>query len=425
MKEFSITDLAQIMRAEPIKDTTVFTGISVDSRTTKPGDCFFAIAGENSDGHDYIAEAFIKGAVCAVVDKKAKLSEADSFELVRVTDTIKALGRLAFQYRQQCNFKVVAITGSVGKTTTRQIAHHVLSKHFRCYQSPKNYNNNIGLPLTLLAADHEDEIIIAELGSSNPGEMVYLTNIAAPDIAVITNVYPSHLEGFGDLETIIGEKLSIVEGLDVDGELIIGDAREQLVKAAKLKREKFTTFGIKAREVVYKDAGSQFTIDGTQIILPLPGQGNVENALAGWAICSQFGVSIDDFADPVQPLAAIPMRSELLQIGTLTVLNDCYNANPPSMKNALDILVNLGSNEQRRSVFICGDMAELGEHAESLHSELGENIAEAKVELLLGIGKLAKIAGDSAKAHAKHDLQTVYFEDVHSFCNKVDEFIKD
>jgi len=429
MKEFSIESLAQTVEAEPARSTGVFTGVSIDSRTTQAGDCFFAIAGENFDGADFIADAFAKGAVCAVVNKSRapRPGARAPRPVLKVNDTIKALGDFAGEYRRQMNFKVVAITGSTGKTTTRQIAYHILSRQFRCYQAPKNFNNNIGLPLTLLGADLEHEIVIAELGSNHPGEIGYLTRIAGPDIAVVTNVYPSHLTGFGDLQTIIQEKLSISEGLRDDGILIInGDIAAGVpCDVSRITFGKSDGCAIQAQNIIYKTIGSQFTIDGTQIVLPLPGAGNVENALAAWCICSRFGVTIDDFASAVKTLAALPMRTELLQTGTLTVLNDCYNANPASMKNALDILSNLGSGQNRRLVFICGDMAELGQQAQVLHRELGIHIAQAKVRLLLAVGELAKIAAEAAKADAKYDLQTKFFEDSPSVCNNLAKFIKD
>ena len=379
MKEFSITALAQTIKAEPTKNAGVFTGVSIDSRTTQPGDCFFAIAGDNLDGHDYIPDAFTKGAACAVISKNFKKDKFTHKTILKVNNTIKALGRFALEYRRQTGFKVIAITGSVGKTTTRQITYHVLSRHFRVFAAPKNFNNNIGLPLTLLGANPEDQIIITELGSNHPGEIAYLTRISRPDIAVVTNAYPAHLAGFGDLQAIIQEKLSISEGLQAGGTLIINADCDQLVDACLAKGIAFYTFGksdrcdVQAQNIAYNTTGSRFTIDGTQVLLPLPGPGNVENAITAWSICRQFGITIDNFARTVKNLPAVPMRAELLQIGTLTVLNDCYNANPTSTKNPLDILaglpfynkpqnwvpVNLGSAENRRLVFICGDMAEL------------------------------------------------------------------
>lgn len=432
MKELSITTLATMIGAELQTapntkcETQMVTGISIDSRTIKSGDCFFAIEGENSDGHNYVAQAFKKGAVCTVVGKNI-----DGTRILKVNDTIKALGNLARQYRRGGNFKVVAITGSVGKTTARHIAYHVLRQHYDVCTAPKNYNNEIGLPLTMLGVKPEDEIVIAELGANHPGEIAYLAKIAAPDIAVITNVQPAHLEGFGNLETIVEEKLSIAEGLQRDGVLIINGDCEILLAACKARQDKFITFGksnncdIQAKNIAAKGSCSELTVEDTQIILPLPGYGNIENALAAWAICHQFGVSIKDFAAAVKTLNPVPMRTELLQIGTLTVLNDCYNANPASMKNALEILANLEPAHKRRRVFICGDMAELGSRTETLHGQLAYDVIKSKMDLLLSVGKSAKITAETAKKISPYKLQTKSFKDSLEAGNNVAEFIKD
>ena len=442
MKKFPIKKLAKIINARPLESghpirnthhaIREVTGVSTDSRTTKPGDCFFAIAGENLDGHDYIANAFDNGAVCAVVGKVTDDKRLAGRCLLKVDNTINALGRLASSYRRQNNFKVISITGSTGKTTTRQIIYYVLNRHYRCHQAPKNFNNNIGLPLTLLGADPNDEIIVTELATNHPGEIEYLTKIAQPDVALITNAHPVHLEGFGSLENITAEKLSIAKGLLPNGTLIINaDLRKWLNQHPKTADYQIITFGkrdpcdIKAQNISYSPRQSRFTINDTEVLLPLPGAGNVENALAAFAVCSRFGINIDDFAHAVRNLQPVPMRTEFLQIGTLTVLNDCYNANPASMKNALDILANLGSAENRRLVFICGDMAELGPQAQSLHADLGSCIPHANVRLILAVGILAKIAAQSAKKTANYNLLTKCFKDTPSACNNLQNYIKD
>jgi UDP-N-acetylmuramoyl-tripeptide--D-alanyl-D-alanine ligase len=435
MKKFPIKDLAEIIQAPLEQDASRpphFTGVSTDSRTTKADDCFFAITGENLDGHDFISDAFDAGAVCAVVGKDADTKKLTGRCILTVDDTIKALGRLAANYRQKNSFKVIAITGSVGKTTTRQIVYHVLSRHYNCCQAPKNFNNNIGLPLTLLAADREHEIIIAELAANHPGEIEYLTNIARPNLALITNVNPAHLEGFGGIETIAAEKLSIAKGIEPNGALIINvELVKWLNHLSPVTDYQVMTFGqsdqcdIKASNITCSAQQSRFTIDGTEVLLPLPGAGNVENALAAFTVCSRFGININDFAQAVKNLHAVPMRTELLQIGNLTVLNDCYNANPASMKNALDILANLGSAEKRRLVFICSDMAELGRQSQTLHEQLGPHITKANVHLLLTIGNFANITAKSAKKSAKYNLQTKSFDDTPSACNNLQDYIKD
>jgi UDP-N-acetylmuramoyl-tripeptide--D-alanyl-D-alanine ligase len=434
MKAFSITDLAGIIKASFMdsgKAEQVCTGLSTDSRTLKAGDCFFAISGEKFDGHDYVDDAFAKGAVCAVVERDIDTKDFTDRCVLKVSDTIEALGDFAREYRRRTDFKVVAITGSAGKTTTRQIIYHVLRQHFRVHQSPKSFNNKIGLPLTLLGAGPDVQIVIAELGSNRPGEIAYLRRIAAPDIAVVTNVYPAHLEGFGDIETIAQEKISIAEGLGPDGTFIINADCDILVQTSRAGGRKFLTFGKSVssdyhlRNIHSEGPTSRFTIDDTQVYLPLPGQGNIENALAAWAVCNRFGLEATDFARALKTLPGISMRTELLQAGTLTILNDCYNANPASMRNALEILAGIDSAGQRRLVFICGEMAELGPQAEKLHTELGKFVADAKVGLLLAVGELAKVAAESAKAHARGDLQIKCFADTPSACNKLHEFIRD
>jgi len=436
MQEFSIKTLAWIIKAhvepgarcESRATSYCVTGVSIDSRTTKPGDCFFAIPGERFDGHDYIVDAFAKGAVCAVVNKNRVTRHRARGTLLEVDDTITALGDFARAYRRQCGFKVVAITGSVGKTMTRQIAYHVLSQHYRVAQSPKNYNNNIGLPLTLLCANPDDQIVIAELGTNHPGEIAYLTGIALPDVAVVTNVQPAHLEGFDSLEVIGKEKLSIAEGLTPDGALIIN---ADTVPHPATPQRRIITFGrladsdYQARDITFDGEQSIFSINGTRICLPVPGPGNVEDALAAWAICSQFGLTVADFARAVSTLTALPMRAEVLKIGRLTVVNDCYNANPASMKNALQILAGLDQTGKRRRVFICGDMAELGRYGQALHGELGAAIAQAKVQLLLAVGRFADTTAQAAKKCADYKLQAECFQDAFEVCNRLHKFVKD
>jgi UDP-N-acetylmuramoyl-tripeptide--D-alanyl-D-alanine ligase len=434
MKEISISDLAGIIRASFAVQGSmmrVCTGVSTDSRIVKAGDCFFAVTGEKFDGHDYLRDVFEKGAVCAVVERDIETKDFAGKCVLRVRDTIEAMGILAGWYRKAVGFIVVAITGSAGKTTTKQIVAHVLGRSFNVHCSPKSFNNQIGVPLTLLGAEQDVEIVVAEIGSNRPGEISYLTQIAWPDIAVVTNVHPAHLEGFGDTQTVAREKLSIAEGLKPEGVLIVNGDSRLLMDTCRSRGLKFLTFG-KSADSDYRVcnirsevSASRFTIDGVEIYLPLAGSGNIENALAAWAVCSRFGIEATDFARAVRALPAVSMRTELLQAGTLTILNDCYNANPASMKNALGILAGIDSTGRGRKVFICGEMAELGQQAEQLHTELGKLIAEAKVALVLAIGPMAKIAAEAAKASTGDDLQIKCFEDTPSACNKLHEFIQD
>ncbi|HUT31005.1 MAG TPA: UDP-N-acetylmuramoyl-tripeptide--D-alanyl-D-alanine ligase [Sedimentisphaerales bacterium] len=429
MKTVSVADLANITGAASSGNTKgFFTGVSIDSRTIKPGDCFFAVPGEKFDGHHYLQDAFSKGAACAVVSED--IDHLAGRTILRVDDTIRALGDFAAEYRRRMNFRVIAITGSVGKTTTRQIIHHVLSRHLPVFQAPASFNNNIGVPLTLLGARPQDKIVVAELGSNHPGEIAGLTRIALPDIALVTNVHPSHLAGFGNLQTIVKEKLSISEGLVRGGVLIINTDCDSLVNFCRAKRLDYVGFGadvdadFRAVDIVHNGSGSTFSIAGVPVHLPLPGPGNVENALAAWAVCSHFELTAHDFARAVESIPPVSMRAELLQIGTLTVLADCYNANPASMQNALEILSNIDPAGKRRLVFVCGDMAELGQQSRYFHAQLGALAARTKVQLLLAVGEYARVTAGAAEEAAEDRLQTVCFDDAASVCNNLDKFVK-
>lgn len=432
MGKFTVGKLAEIIGAKSKSDTSdEITGVSIDSRTVKEGDCFFAIKGPNFDGHDFVEEALAKGAACAVANGNYPTVGQVQKPVMKVEDPIKALGTLARYYRQKCNFKVIAITGSAGKTTTRHIINTVLSKYFRVHQSPKNFNNDIGLPLTILGAEGGTEIVVAELGTNKTGEISYLSKIACPDIALITNIYPAHLAGFGFLDAIAKEKATIVDGLKKDGLLIVNSDFKKNIEPYVDKNVKCLTFGessdadVKARSINLVGVTSRFTVEDTMVDLPLPGRANLYNALAAWAVCKQLGIKIGDFARSIKSFKAIPMRTEILQFGNLTILNDCYNANPASMKSALQILNAVDPAKRRRHVFICADMDELGEYSETFHRQLGDDITKTGIALLLTAGPLSKIAADSAKVSARHKLQTKSFPDTCSACDNLHKFIKD
>jgi UDP-N-acetylmuramoyl-tripeptide--D-alanyl-D-alanine ligase len=400
MNELPIKSLVEIISTNIEREIQgSFTGVSTDTRSIEPGQCFFAIKGEYLDGADYLDDAFNKGSACAVVNEDIDTSRYTIEKILKVKDSLKALGDFAHWYRHQHNFKVIAITGSVGKTTTKNIVHHILSKKFRTYQAPKNY------------------------------EIAALSKIASPDIALITTVQPSHLEGFGTLENIAEEKTSIALGLKENAPLIINSDCSILLNTCRNKELKFLTFGKSpnadfcAENITFNDTSSTFTIQNITIYLPIPGLGAVENTIAAWAVCSRLEIAIEDFADTLKTIKTVPMRTQIEKISDLTVINDCYNANPASMKNALDILINFKRAENQRLVFICGDMAELGSQSEKLHAELGKLIADAKVDLVVAVGQLAKIAAEKATALAIHNIQTKFFPDSSSACNNLTNYI--
>ena len=428
MKSITIEMLAKVLRVDVTSaggSGTIVSGVSIDSRTIRAGDCFFAVKGENFDGHDYVGQVLAKGAVCAVVEREV----GPGGNILKVVDTVKALGVLARWYRSEMGFKVVAITGSAGKTTTREMAYHVLSRRFSCARATKSFNNAIGLPLTILSADENHEIVIVEIGSNAPGEISQLARMAAPDIAVVTNIYPAHLEGFGNVEAIIKEKASIAAGLRAGGTLLVNGDFGNLVGYCRTVNTDFVTFGewagcdIRAEGLVSEGLGGQLTIEAREISVPLAGRANLSNALAAWAICKQFDVGISDFAEAISTFEAVDMRLQINKRGPITVINDCYNANPVSMANALDCLSQVGLGHRR--VFICGTMAELGTQSEKLHRQLGKLVAESGVDVLLAAGDFADVVAEAAKTSAcDEDFEAFVFKNTNELCNNLSRFVQ-
>lgn len=426
MKPISISQIAEALKVE-VGGTDIITGISTDSRTVKSGECFFAIKGANFDGHDHIEAALERGAICAVAQDDYP---CESKVILKVNDTIEALGDLARWYRTQLSAKVIAITGSAGKTTTRQIVHYIASQHFACHQSPRSFNNNIGLPLTILSAEEHHEILITEIGANAPGEIAYLTNIALPDIAVVTNIHPAHLEGFGSIENIVKEKASISLGLGDDGVLLVnGDFQKLLAHCDTLNR-KYTTFGtgagcdITATEMISTGATGGLVIDGIEILVPLAGKANLENVLAAWAVCKQLGISIEDFTKAIETFERVDMRLQIEKAGPITIINDCYNANPASMENAIECLRRIAQDASARTIFICGQMAELGDYSEKMHIKLGQQIASAGIDLLAAVGPYAETTTHAAKEKAKPDFEAHLFKDTGRLCNNLVDIVR-
>ncbi len=419
--------LAEIIKAQKIPAVAnTISSVSIDSRKISPGCVFFAIKGENHDGHDFVKQAFENGAVCAVTQKKIV---SDKPVLI-VDDTIKALGELARYVRENSSYKVIAITGSAGKTTTKNIIYHVLKSNFKCFSSPKSYNNNIGVPLTILDAPCDSQILISELGSNHIGEIEHLTKIIRPDIAIITTICPAHLEGFGDVDAIIKEKVSITAGLRAGGEFFINGSIKELVDYCRTLKLTFQTFGttkdcnVHIENIKLSGDRSTFVIDGVTVNLPLAGRANVENAAAAWAVCKNLGISAAQFAQTAASIKPVDMRLEPLKLGSCLVLCDCYNANPGSMENALETLSLMAGQEKKRAVFIFGRMGELGSQSEKLHKQLGEKIAQYKIPVLLTTQGDCAVAAKTAEKCADYNISAGIFENTAQLCDNLYKFVK-
>lgn len=408
----------------------VIARVSIDSRTIEAGDVFIAIRGDVFDGHDFAAAAAKKGACCIVAEHPLELPAESGTPVLLVEDTTAALGRLAAWYRQRLNAKVIAITGSAGKTTTRQMLHHVLSRFYRCRQAQKSFNNHIGVPLTILSAEPEDEYLVLELGSNHRGEIAYLTNLSKPDAAAVTFIGPAHLEGFRTIDNILREKASIAEGLAAGGTLYVNGDQPELVSYVKTAYDvRVITSGtvdgcdIIGTQLCTNGCSGSLVIDGVTVSVPLPGVANLHNCLTVWSICRDCNISLSDFAEAVGTIPPIAMRLEVQTIGPLTVLNDCYNANPASMANALSCLGAMAQEKHARAIFVAGSMGELGERAAELHVELGRKAAAEGVGLLLACGPFAEQIVHGA-GQSNRDLLTQAYENTAELCDNLHKWLQ-
>jgi len=388
-----------------------FTGVSTDTRKIAPGSLFVALQGASFDAHDFLSGAFEAGAAAAVVSRIPPDAPADRRYYV-VDDTLHALGRLGRHRRRALAAKVVAVAGSNGKTTTKDLLRAALSPRYRVHATTGNLNNQVGVPLTLLAAPEDAEVLVVETGTNEPGEIDLLGAIVEPDAAVITSIGEEHLEGLGSVEGVLEEELSILRHLRPGGVAVVAEEPGELPEgAARIVADgRLRVAGFGEGADVRPDGGNEgievlpggatrWTFRGVVVDLPLPGLHNVRNALVALGVSTELGVPVRDSAEAIAAMPAPKMRSEWLRVGTLGVLADCYNANPPSTRAALELLASLPSTG--RKVAVIGTMRELGGHAEGLHRSVGALAAEKLgegIDLLVATGDfvpaLAEWAGD-------------------------------
>jgi UDP-N-acetylmuramoyl-tripeptide--D-alanyl-D-alanine ligase len=380
--------------------------IGTDSRTLKRGELFVALRGEQFDGHNFVESAAKAGAAGAIVDSSWKGKVPKDFTLVRAEDTLRAYQSLAANYRKSLSLKVIAITGSNGKTSTKDFAAAVLARRFRVTKTDGNFNNHVGLPRTRWEAIPQDEVAVWEIGMNHPGEVAALTKLAAPDTAIITNIGVAHIEFMGSREAIATEKGAIAEAIGPQGTVIL-NADDPFSKSiagrtqAKVILAGTTAGTIRAGEVSQSANGTDFTIlEGAhrcRAQLPVPGLHMVQNALLAVAAGRVFGLSLEDCA---AGLAAAPLTKARLQIKEISgvqFIDDSYNANPDSMKAALRTLVELDADGKR--IAVLGEMRELGDASEAGHQEVGETAAALGVDHLIAIGNVAAAVATAA-AHA-------------------------
>jgi len=381
-----------------------FTGIFADSRSVKPGGAFFALPGARCDGHDFVAEALAKGAAAAVVSHDVAIPQEHRSRLIFVEDTLQSLGDSARAYRRNCGGKIIAVTGSNGKTTTREMIHHILAQEMACKRSPRNYNTDIGLPLTLFKAEATDRVMVVEMGANAPGEIQRLAAIAEPDIAVITNIGRSHLEGFGSVDGVARAKSELLGGIKRGGTAFLNadDTRFDFLKS--VCESKVISYGFdkraqfRGRGLRLNGSGSAFVVgNNTRVRLPVPGKHNAQNALAALAVARHFGVLLSDAAERIGAVELPEMRFQIKRIHGVTVISDCYNANPDSVCAALETFGRLSTRGRRAAVL--GDMLELGPDSRNLHNAIGAATARAGVEALWAVGECSQWVSSGAQEH--------------------------
>src|SRR5438552_3520181 len=384
--------------------SVIIDKLSTDSRTLKPGELFVALRGENFDGHNFVESAVNAGAAGAIVDSNWEGSGPKNFALIRTHDTLQAYQQLAANYRKSLTIKVVAITGSNGKTSTKDFTASVLGRRCRVTKTEGNFNNHVGLPRTILEATSEDEVAVWEIGMNHPGEIAELSKIAAPDAAIITNIGVAHIAFLGSRETIAREKGALAEAVGPEGTVILNadDLFSKAIAARTRAKVVFagTTGGtVRAIEIRQSAEGSEFTIlEGAhrcRAQLPVAGLHMVQNALLAVAAGRAFGLSIEESAAGLATSPLTKARLQIKEIGGVHFLDDSYNANPDSMKAALRTLVELDTEGKR--IAVLGEMRELGRESERGHREVGEIAATLGVDHLITIGEVAEFIGQGAR----------------------------
>jgi UDP-N-acetylmuramoyl-tripeptide--D-alanyl-D-alanine ligase len=379
---------------------------SIDSRTLKPGELFFAVKGESLDGHDYVDAALQAGAIAAVVDRKRAARFADASKLLVVDDTLLALQALGAAVRRRWGKTLVAVTGSAGKTTTKEAIAHVLASRFRVMKSAGNLNNHFGLPLQLLKLEPEHEIAVIELGMSHAGEIAALAKLAHADIGVVTNVAPVHLEFFSSVADIARAKYELIQELHSRATAVLNADDEYVSQFGRDFHGKVVHYGIHHQANVSGQkveslgaGGSRFELVANsvrqEITLPLLGEHNIYNALAAAAVAMERGLTPTEIAAALATLAPADKRGEKISLAGATVINDCYNSNPKALTAMVDALASMPA---ARRIVVAGEMLELGRQGEALHFQAGRHMAEKKIDRVLGVRGLARQIVDGANA---------------------------
>lgn len=390
-----------------LSDSDAFTGVSIDSRTIKEGELFIALKGERFDGHDFLHDALKIGSGAVV--NVAPVEPVKGKTIISVKDTLNALQDIAHSMRLGRDIPVIGITGSNGKTTTKELIASILSTKYKVLKNTGNLNNHIGLPLSLTKISETDEIVVLEMGASIPGDIRDLCGIAMPDYGVLTNIGPSHLEGFGDMETLRKTKLELLDYVDV---AVVNADDPFLMEGiyASSFQGRLVRYGIKndaetrATDIRLFEKGSSFLLrigdnQPIQVHPNISGKCNIYNILAAASICSLFHIDQLSMKRVIDSFAGVPMRLEIKELNGMCIINDVYNANPASMEEAVHELVRL---KKKRAIAVLGDMLELGAYAEDAHKNLGRKMSELSIDIFIAVGPLMSLAADEFTGQSFH-----------------------
>lgn len=419
MKNMTLEHIAEICGgiycgAEDKKKTEV-SSIVTDSRKAEKGSLFVPIVGARVDGHTFIPQVMEAGALATLTEQE--MGE-QPYPCIKVKSSLEAVKAIAEDYLKQINIPVVGITGSVGKTSTKEMIAAVLSQKFKVLKTLGNFNNELGLPLTVFRLREGDEIAVLEMGISDFGEMTRLSRIARPNVGVITNIGWCHLENLKTRDGIFKAKTEMFSYIKDGGSIILNGDDDKLSQVKEYNGIYPVFFGLDARFPVWADQIENLGLKGMhclihtpeekmEVHIPLPGQHMVYNALAGTAVGRAFGMRLADICKGIESLQSLGGRFNILECRGMTVVDDCYNANPVSMKASLDVLQD-GSG---RRIAILGDMGELGEEEAALHAQVGAYAAECRIDILYTVGKLTEYLAEAA-CKGRKDLIAEHFSTV-------------
>jgi UDP-N-acetylmuramoyl-tripeptide--D-alanyl-D-alanine ligase len=418
--------------------STVFGGISIDSRTIERGDVFIALRGVRFDGHQFIKEAMEKGAEGVLIENGFLGQTGDlglgEKTVIAVEDTLRALGDIAKSWRKGHPIPLIAIAGSNGKTTTKEIAATLLEGSFRVLKTSGNRNNLVGLPLTLLDLRAEHDMAVVEMGMNAKGEIERMTEIANPDVGLITNISEAHLEGLGTFEELVRAKGELWHTMRPDGLIVVNQDDVNVMKCAEGYPGKRVTFGLEVpsdvtaqRVRIEGGKGVRFSLalrgEEVEVTFPMMGISSVYNALAGAAVASIFGVQLREIKERLEGLKPFSMRMEIIRLDNgAIIINDAYNANPRSMELALKVLSEIKDAE--REIAVLGDMLELGRFSEEAHARIGEKVASLGVDFLLTLGERAEIIAKKARQKGLNEDRVVVSKDYRDLLLRLKKIIQ-